>query len=442
MNNYQTPGVYVKETSLLPPSIVQISTAVPVFIGYTAGGAVNTPTRITSFKEFKDAFSGASGGAYHYEYAYTNTGATPTFAKIGGADLGVYFFYEAMQLYFENGGGACYVISTGLHGTTVEKADFDTSLALIDKLDEPTLIAFPEAVGMGTSKYGVLVQAALSLAKTTGDKFVLIDSPNKQDLLDSVKVTDFRTSLGNNYLNYGAAYYPKVRTTLSHQFKDTSTYNTATLSSLVGNANAIPANRAFNTEGQAIVSPSSLMAGVYASVDRARGVWKAPANVSLQGVEAPMVAISDEKQKGLNVDAGSGKSINAIRQFAGKGTIVWGARTLDGNSNEWRYIPVRRLFLTVEESVKKATSQFVFENNDAKTWVKVASMIRSYLNGLWEDGALMGATTDEAYFVNIGLGTTMTQEDILNGRMNVSIGIAAVRPAEFIVLEFSHFLNQ
>jgi hypothetical protein len=131
-----------------------------------------------------------------------------------------------------------------------------------------------------------------------------------------------------------------------------------------------------------------------------------------------------------------------LRQFVGKGTVVWGARTLDGNSNEWRYVNVRRLFITVEESVSKACAQFVFENNDAKTWAKVNSMIKSYLNGLWKEGALMGASAEEAYFVEVGLGTTMSQQDILEGKMIVRIGLAAVRPAEFIILEFSHFVNQ
>jgi phage tail sheath protein FI len=188
--------------------------------------------------------------------------------------------------------------------------------------------------------------------------------------------------------------------------------------------------------------PSALLAGVYAKTDREKGVWKAPANIALQGVVKPMVAISDNTQDALNVDATTGKSINAIRSFAGQGTLVWGARTLAGNSNEWRYIPVRRLFITVEESVKKAIAQFVFENNDAKTWVKVSSMVNSYLNGIWKEGALLGAKAEDAYFVNVGLGTTMTAQDVLEGKMIVRIGLSAVRPAEFIVLEFSHFINQ
>jgi phage tail sheath protein FI len=147
-------------------------------------------------------------------------------------------------------------------------------------------------------------------------------------------------------------------------------------------------------------------------------------------------------QDGLNVDAGSGKSINAIRSFTGKGTLVWGARTLAGNDNEWRYVSVRRFFNMVEESVKKATAQFVFEPNDANTWVKVRAMIENFLILQWRAGALAGAKPDDAFYVRVGLGQTMTADDILNGYMHIEIGLAVVRPAEFIVLKFSHKLQQ
>jgi phage tail sheath protein FI len=153
---------------------------------------------------------------------------------------------------------------------------------------------------------------------------------------------------------------------------------------------------------------------------------------------APNTDIDHFEQEDLNVDVVAGKSINAIRSFVGKGTLIWGARTLAGNDNEWRYVPVRRLFNMVEESIQKGTAFAVFEPNTPFTWLKVSSMISSYLEGLWKQGALFGTSPDEAFFVNIGLGQTMTENDILNGRMNVEIGIAAVRPAEFIILTFSH----
>jgi uncharacterized protein len=188
--------------------------------------------------------------------------------------------------------------------------------------------------------------------------------------------------------------------------------------------------------------PSAAMAGVYARVDADRGVWKAPANVGLALVNEPSINITDEDQENLNVDSVSGKSINAIRNFTGRGTLVWGARTLAGNDNEWRYINVRRLFTYVEESSKKASEFVVFESNTANTWQRVKGMIEAFLTSLWRDGALAGATTKDAFFVRVGLGVTMTAQDILEGKMIVEIGMAAVRPAEFIILRFEHKLQE
>ena len=189
-----------------------------------------------------------------------------------------------------------------------------------------------------------------------------------------------------------------------------------------------------------VLPPSPSIAGVYASVDRTRGVWKAPANVSLIAVKKPELQLSDLDQEDFNVDAENGKSINCIRQFVGRGTLVWGARTLAGNNNEWRYINVRRFFNMVEESCENAARLFVFEPNDANTWVRVKGMIDNYLTNLWRDGALQGAKPEHAFYTAVGLNQTMTQDDILNGIMIVEIGLAVVRPAEFIVLRFSHKL--
>ncbi len=138
----------------------------------------------------------------------------------------------------------------------------------------------------------------------------------------------------------------------------------------------------------------------------------------------------------------NGKAVNAIRSFTGRGILVWGARTLAGNDNEWRYVPVRRLFIYVEESIKKATEFVVFEPNDGNTWLRVKTMIQNFLLNLWKDGALAGAVPDDAFFVKVGLGETMTSQDILEGKLIIEIGMAAVRPAEFIILKFSHKLQE
>lgn len=199
-------------------------------------------------------------------------------------------------------------------------------------------------------------------------------------------------------------------------------------------------DRAKNTVTE--MPPSGALAGVYTDVDATRGVHKAPANVSLSSVIGLTEVISHEEQEDLNVDVIAGKSINVIRPFTGKGILVWGARTLAGNDNEWRYISVRRFFNMVEESTKKATDQFVFEPNDANTWTKVKAMIENFLINQWRSGALAGSTPEKAFFVRVGLGQTMTAQDVLEGKMIVEIGMAAVRPAEFIILRFSHKMQE
>ncbi len=191
------------------------------------------------------------------------------------------------------------------------------------------------------------------------------------------------------------------------------------------------------TRTMVLVPPSGAVAGVYAAVDRTRGVWKAPANVSLADISGVAVKVNDQMQEDLNVTS-TGKSVNAIRAFAGKGSLIWGARTLAGNDNEWRYVPVRRFFNMAEESIKKASEPFVFEPNDRGTWVRVRAMIENFLTVQWRQGALAGAVTQQAFFVKVGLGETMTAQDILEGRMIVEVGLAVVRPAEFIILRFAH----
>lgn len=181
--------------------------------------------------------------------------------------------------------------------------------------------------------------------------------------------------------------------------------------------------------------PSGAVAGIYAKTDATRGVWKSPANLSVNGILGLTLDITDAEQEDMNIHE-TGKSINAIRKFTGKGFLVWGGRTLAGNSNDWRYINVRRLANMIEESVKKACMQFVFEPNVASTWVSVKGMIDNYLTTLWNDGALAGGKPEHAFFVSVGLNETMSAQDILEGRMIVKIGYAPSRPAEFIILEF------
>ncbi len=195
-------------------------------------------------------------------------------------------------------------------------------------------------------------------------------------------------------------------------------------------------------EEACIIPPSGAMAGIFAATDRRVGVWQAPANVGVASIKGLSQLLTDNQQDKMNVDPSTSKSINAIRYFKGKGYLVWGSRTLNAGSNEWRYVPVRRLFNYVEQSVKLSTYWAVFQPNDSNTWTKIKCQISNFLNTLWRDGALAGATPEEAYFVEVGKDITMTPEDIYNGYLIVRIGLAAVRPAEFIVLEFSHKVQE
>lgn len=189
------------------------------------------------------------------------------------------------------------------------------------------------------------------------------------------------------------------------------------------------------------IPPGGAVAGVYAQVDASRGVWKSPANVALNNVVALKTAIDDNMQRDLNVHIDTGISINPIRRFTGKGILIWGARTLAGNDNEWRYVSVRRFMNMVKESIAKGIGSFVFEPNDANTWVKVRSVVEDFLTSQWRAGALVGAKPAEAFVVRVGLGQTMTARDILEGIMHIEIGLAVLHPAEFIVVRISQIVQ-
>jgi len=484
---YKTPGVYVEEISKLPPSVAQVETAIPAFIGYTANDTyrgltlVAKPKRIKSLAEFVEIFGQAKPATIK-----TGTDAGIKIKKVDGvfeldspladplASLG-YRLYYSLQLYFGNGGGPCWIVSCGKYknDNSVVNTEIDAALTALRKEDEPTMIVFTDAVSLtDADQYYALQIKALNQAADLMDRVAIIDlhlaASAKGEADFSAVESDFRTKIGINSLSYGAAYYPWLRTTLDYYIDESAISiirgtnvtsgdipdntmlrkyppaGTTVLPTVDAQTSLYHAQSAIYAmikkeiaKFQVIAPPSPAIAGVYARVDNARGVWKAPANVSLNYVKEPMVKIDDEDQKDMNV-TGSGKSVNAVRMFTGKGVLVWGARTLAGNDNEWRYISVRRFYNMVEESVKKATEPFVFEPNDANTWVKVRAMIENFLVLQWRAGALQGAKPDEAFFVRVGLGETMTALDILEGRMIVEIGMAVVRPAEFIILRFSH----
>ena len=176
--------------------------------------------------------------------------------------------------------------------------------------------------------------------------------------------------------------------------------------------------------------PSGAMAGIYARTDTDRGVHKAPANEIVRGCTGLSCSYNDAEQDILNPIG-----INLIRAFTGRGIRVWGARTISSNGL-WKYINVRRLFIYVEQSIKTNTNWVVFEPNSEALWGRVTRTIESFLATCWRDGALAGSTPEQAYFVECG-PTTMTQDDIDNGRLICNIGIAPVKPAEFVIFRIT-----
>jgi phage tail sheath protein FI len=185
-----------------------------------------------------------------------------------------------------------------------------------------------------------------------------------------------------------------------------------------------------------VLPPSAILAGIWTKSDGINGVWNAPANMALNMVLGPLVRLNDQEQGDYNMPP-NGQSISILRAQPGRGTVVWGARTLDGNSNDTRYIQVRRTLIYIEQSIKQSLQSFVFAPNDAKTWTTVTSMISNFLTTLWQAGGLMGAKPDEAFSVACGVPTTMTGLDVLNGYMIVNVSLQLIRPAEFIELTFT-----
>jgi len=356
---------------------------------------------------------------------------------------------QAVELFIANGGGSCYIASAGSFGEKSKKTELSTALHKATEIDEITLICQPDAYSLDSVDSYALQSDALNICAKSGDRFALIDVLESSSEVPVSSRIEEDSKIARDALvgalPFGAAYYPSIQTSFARSYDEELVMVTVdsdepkTLSSLKRkNTAAYNLAKKSLEKNYLIMPPSAAIAGVMAQVDKNRGVWKAPANVALSRVIKPTKVITNDLQQDLNVDTTGGKSINVIRSFTGKGNLVWGARTLAGNDNEWRYVSVRRFFNMVEESLKKATAFAVFEPNTPFTWLKIKTMAENYLNNLWRQGALFGSTAEQAYFVNVGLGQTMTQQDILEGYLKIEIGLAAVRPAEFIVLTFTH----
>lgn len=513
---YISPGVYIEEISFDQRSIVPLPTAVPAFIGYTPRASyngvsfLNKAIKISSFAEFETFYGFKNTPApnppakqyipqyylvkqepgINYSNSLTIRGVPYTVLPDPNT---IYYLYNSIRLFYQNGGGDAYIISVGNYGPPSGKPrqpatplvnpnvllnDLLGGLSLLKKVPEPTMYICPEATLLSVANNGTLMQEMLLQNADMGTAISIFDLigakyPDPIQFMDDIQT--FRNNTGANGLSYGVAYYPFVATTIMQgtEMDYTNFFG--------GNPNQLKAflspsddpdpavDAIFNQintsdpkqtpqqlqaglllvspdyknlygialEDANLLPPSGGMAGLMTMVDNQEGVWKAPANISMVAVKGLTINLNDDQQSGLNMDAMTGKSINALRKFPGRGILVWGARTLDGNSLDWKYIPVRRTMIFIEQSCKLATQAYVFEPNDQNTWNAVKVMIENFLINLWKQGGLIGVKPSDAFAVQCGLGSTMTTQDIQESNLIVHINVALVRPAEFITFTFS-----
>lgn len=495
----KTPGVYIVEKNAFPNSVVEVATAIPAFIGHTEKAIngnkslLNKPWRLTSMAEFHTYF----GAAPFSSFSINESHESPNFFLNNKGyglkqESGKYLLYYSMLMFYANGGGPCYVVSVGDYETAIKA---DLMIAGIEELirkKEPTMVVIPETVLLPDVDTCANVQKAMlsHCGNKMKNRFAILDIyegyKNRKDPSGD-KVLDFRNKIETNYLDFGAAYYPWINTSIV-QDKDLSYLNIANKDVLqhILVAELISERKEMNETNKAniqaiideivkddlseveksmlnktlaaisptfksmvgamkeklnLMPPGAAIAGIYTMVDNTRGVWKAPANVSMNSVISPTVNITNDVQEDLNVPL-NGKSVNAIRTFIGEGTIVWGARTLDGNSLDWRYINGRRTMIMLEESIKLASEAYVFEPNDANTWATIKNMISNFLTDIWKRGGLAGSSPDDAFSIHVGLGETMTAEDILEGILRITVLVAVTRPAEFIEITFQQQMQK
>lgn len=295
---------------------------------------------------------------------------------------------NSTNIVFLNTNDADNVTLSDFLGYPADPSGQKTGLEAFKEVDEINIVYCPDIHWSGMTSKEELQNAVKDHCESMKDRFAILD-----------------TSVGNNNIatvskpvdsTYAAFYYPWIKI-YDPLLKD-----------------------------RRLVPPGGHVAGIYARSDIERGVHKAPANEIVKGAMEIEFPISKEQQAILNP-----KGINAIREFPGRGLRVWGARTCSSDP-EWKYINVRRLFLYIEESIEKGTQWVVFEPNNEALWARVKQSITNFLTTVWRDGALMGTTPEQAFFVDIGY-STMTPADIDNGKLICMIGVAPVKPAEFVI---------
>jgi len=379
MPEYLSPGVYIEEIQPAAKPIEGVETSTTAMVGITERGP-DSPLLITSFAEFAHEFGAAvsPAAALRDKWALDEEGGQ------------WWQFPLAVKGFFENGGQRLYVKRVSredLNDLTTD--DFVAAIESLNEIDDVNLCLAP---GMWSP---AVHDALIKRCEACRDCFAILDPPNN---LDVTGILNFRRRLNTSF---AALYYPWIEVA---DFDGGSTQ----------------------------MAPSAHVAGIYARGDQQRGVHKAPANEEITGINKIAADVTTDDQNLLNPEG-----INALRHFPGRGNRVWGARTLSMDP-EWKYVNVRRLFIFLEESIDKGTQWTVFEPNDEPLWARVRVNITNFLTSVWRNGALQGSTSEDAFFVKCDR-TTMTQNDIDEGRLVCLIGVAAIRPAEFVVFRIGQW---
>jgi phage tail sheath protein FI len=373
------PGVYVEEVPSDRP-VTDAPTSVAAFVGRASAGPVDTPVPVRSAAEYAKRFG-------------TPSASTP--------------LSLALRDFFANGGSEAIVVrvpdARPAHALcSAQSAQSRTGVHALEAVSFNLLVLPPPTAteDVPSSVHGCAAEYVMKR-----DAVLLIDPPaGWATASDAAKGTGAIGVSSTSAAN-AALYFPRL-------------------------TEADPADPARTLT----VTPSGAIAGAFARSDRERGVWKAPANVALQCVRGLTVSIDTAASNSLTV-----AHVNPLRLVPGKpGPMIWGARTLATGNDEWKYIPTRRLALHVERSVREGTTWVAGAPNTAATWTKVRARVADYLTGLWRKGAFQGARETEAFFVRCGLGHTMTALDLQQGNLNIEVGIAAVRPSEFVVVKVPH----
>jgi uncharacterized protein len=395
MPTYMTPGIYVEEISGGTRPISPVGTGTAAFLGVApaAGKHIGKPVAISNWSQFVR------------EFVEEDSPSTDLARAVFG--------------FFNNGGSRCYVLNVGKGNPIAGDERRRTGISALETVDEAKIIAAPGYTDI------LSYEALISHCEKMKNRFAILDSPVEVDNLDALKKVGTARATGKDQEDEEELHGSAVGKAIRPRQTDCAAFYFPW----------ITARDPLSSGGIVKTPPSGHLAGVYARTDATRGVHKAPANEPIRGALDLCYKVTHEEQGELN-SAG----VNCIRIFSDAGIRVWGARTLSAESGEWRYISVRRLFNMIEESIERGTSWTVFESNDSRTWKSIERDIRAFLTLVWRDGALKGDTPEKAFFVKCDEETN-PPEVIDAGRLVTEIGIAPVKPAEFIIFRIFQWIG-